>query len=110
MALISCPECNAKVSESANKCPKCAFQIRKSERTFFGKLVKWSFIGFNVLMLIWMISGVDGSSHAVQSASSNAEKVGAEIGTGIGVMLLLMIWVFGDIILGLMVLFTKPKK
>jgi len=102
MALISCPECNAKVSESASKCPKCAFQIRKSERTFFGKLVKWSFIGFNVLMLIWMISGVNGTS----DASSNAEK----IGTGIGVMLLLMIWVFGDIILGLMVLFTKPKK
>ena len=29
MALINCPECNAEVSEKADKCPKCAYPINK---------------------------------------------------------------------------------
>jgi hypothetical protein len=38
-----------------------------------------------------------------------AGQAGATIGTGIGVALLLGIWFIGDVILGLLVLFTRPK-
>lgn len=43
------------------------------------------------------------------SGLSGAEQAGAAIGIGIGPMLILSIWVIGDIILGLFVLFTRPK-
>jgi DNA-directed RNA polymerase subunit RPC12/RpoP len=47
MALINCKECGAEVSDKALDCPKCGAKLRKPQRTFFGKLVKYSFIGFN---------------------------------------------------------------
>ena len=85
-------------------------QREVSDRTFFGKLIKWAFIGFNILMLIWMVTGMGAMSEGVNSASSEAEQTGAAIGSGLGFMFILMIWVFGDIILGMLVLFTRRKK
>ena len=109
MALINCMECQAEVSDSALKCPKCGVQLRKPKRTFMGKLVKWSFIAFNVLMLIWMAGAISSSTEAIEGMSG-AQKAGAQIGTGIGMTLLVGIWLVGDIILGLFVLFTRPKS
>lgn len=109
MALINCPECSIEVSDTALKCPKCGVQLRKLKRGFFGKLVKWSFIGFNVLMAIWLIAGMGAATEGME-AMSDAEKAGTAIGTGIGAAMILVIWVFGDIILGLLVLFTRPKS
>ena len=108
MPLINCPECSTEVIDTALKCPKCGVQLRKPKRGFFGKLVKWSFVGFNILMAIWLIGGMNSASEGMQ-ALSGAEQAGAAIGTGIGAMLILGIWVVGDIILGLFVLFTRPK-
>lgn len=109
MALINCPECQAEVSDTALKCTKCGVQLRKPKRGFFGKLVKWSFIGFNILMAIWLVSGMGAATQGMETMSA-AEKTGAAIGTGIGAALILGIWVFGDIILGLFVLLTRPKS
>ena len=110
MAMIKCPECSAEVSDTAYDCPKCAATLKKPTRSFFGKIVKWLFIIFNVLMVVWLIAGLQGGSDVVQNASSDAEAAGAAIGTGIGMFLITMIWVFGDIILGLFFLFTRPSK
>ena len=41
---------------------------------------------------------------------SEAEKAGTAIGAGIGMAMIFGIWVFGDIILGLFVLITRPKS
>lgn len=30
MALINCPECDKKISDQAEKCPNCAFPIKKT--------------------------------------------------------------------------------
>ena len=109
MALINCPECQAEVSDTALKCPKCGVQLRKPKRGFFGKLIKWGFIGFNILMAIWFIGGMGAATDGMD-AMSEAEKAGAAIGTGIGAAMILSIWVIGDIILGLFVLFTRPKS
>jgi hypothetical protein len=108
MPLIDCPECSTEVSDTALNCPKCGVQLRKPKRGFFGKLVKLSFVGFNILMAIWLIGGVNSASEGMQ-ALSGAEQAGAAIGTGIGAMLILGIWMVGDIILGLFVLLTRPK-
>jgi hypothetical protein len=110
MALVNCKECSTEVSDKALDCPQCGATLRKLKRTIFGKLVKWSFIGFNILMLYWMIAGVGGAAETIGTAGSDAEKVGGAIGTGIGAMLILFVWVVGDIVLGLMTLLTRPKK
>jgi len=108
MAMIKCPECGKDVSDSAFKCPSCGVALRKPRRGFMGKLFKWSFIAFNLLMLLWFITGMNNASQGM-SGLSGAEQAGAAIATGIGAMLVLSIWVIGDIILGLFVLFTRPK-
>ena len=109
MALVNCPECSAEVSDTAFKCSKCGFQLRKPKRTLVGKIIKWGFIVFNIVMLIWLVGGVGSAAQETQ-ALNGAEQVGAAIGTGIGAMLIGGIWVVGDIILGIMVLFTRPKS
>jgi len=85
MALIKCPECGTEVSSDALKCPKCAKQLRKPQRTVFGKIVKWVLVGFNCLMIAWIIFGTMGSW---------------ELG----------IWIIGDMVLGLLTLLTRPKS
>ncbi len=109
MALVNCPECQAEVSDTALKCTKCGVQLRKPKRSFFGKIVKWGFILFNILMVVWLVGGMNAATEGMQ-AMSEAEQAGAAIGTGIGAMMILVIWVFGDIILGLFFLFTRPKS
>ena len=110
MALINCPECSTEVSDTAMKCPKCGVQLRKTKRGIFGKLVKWSFIGFNLLMVIWLFSYWGSIGDIANTAGSEAGRAGATIGGTIGTGILLGIWGFGDIILGLFVLFTRPKS
>ena len=53
-----------------------------AQRSFFGKLIKWTFIGFNLLMLFWLVTGMMSASEVVSSASSDAEQAGAAIGGG----------------------------
>ena len=105
MALTKCSECQTEVSDTALKCPKCGVQLRKPTRTTFGKIVKWGFIAFNVLMLIWLVAGLNAASEGA-GTMSDAEAVGA----GIGAMFIFFIWGFGDIVGGIMLLVTRPKS
>jgi hypothetical protein len=109
MALINCMECQAEVSDSALQCPKCGVQLRKPKRTFIGKLLKWIFIAFNVLMPISIYQGISHNTALMQDLSGES-LAGFQVGTGIGVAFLLGIWFVGDVILGLFVLFTRPKS
>lgn len=109
MAMINCPECEKSVSDTAFKCPQCGAKLREAKRGFFGKLIKWSFVAFNIIMALWIFGGIQNASEGMVGMSE-AEQAGATIGTGIGVALLLVVWVIGDIILGLLVLFTRPKS
>lgn len=59
-------------------------------------------------MVFWLISGIGAATEGMD-VMSEAERAGATIGTGIGVALILGIWLIGDVILGLFVLFTRPK-
>lgn len=109
MALIKCPECSAEVSSTALTCAKCGVQLRKPKRSMFGNLIKYSFIAFNLLMAWALYTGMKAASTAIGSTASSAEQAGAAIGTGLGAAVILGIWVFGAVILGLFVLFTRPK-
>lgn len=81
-----------------------------SDRTFFGKLVKWLFIVFNVLMLLWLLSGMFVAGDSVDQAINDAERAGAAIGSTIAIGMIITLWALGDVILGLLVLFTRRKK
>ncbi len=109
MALINCPECQTEVSDTALKCTKCGVQLRKPKRSIFGKIAKWGFVIFNILMIVWLIGGMMSATDGME-AMSEAEQAGTAIGTGIGVMMIFIIWAFGDFILGLSVLLTRPKS
>ncbi len=75
MAMIKCPECSKDVSDSAFKCPSCGVALRKPRRGFMGKLFKWSFIAFNLLMALWFITGMNNASQGM-SGLSGAEQAG----------------------------------
>jgi hypothetical protein len=109
MALIHCPECTTEVSDTAMNCPKCAVQLRKPKRGFFGKVFKFLFIAFNILMAIWLFSYWGAVGEAVGTASGDAAKAGTAIGATLGTGFIGSIWAVGDIILGMFVLFTRPK-
>jgi hypothetical protein len=80
----------------------------KHERTAFGKLIKWAFIGFNILMVIWIVGGLGAASNI--EVHSKAEEVGRAIGSAIGVASLLTLWAVGDVILGVLVALTRGDK
>ena len=109
MALIKCPECSAEVSNMALTCAKCGVQLRKPKRGILGNMIKYLFIAFNLLMAWSLYAGMKAASTAIGTTTSSAEQAGAAIGTGLGAAMILGIWVFGAIILGLFVLFTRPK-
>ncbi|AJA08851.1 Putative membrane protein [Sphingopyxis fribergensis] len=85
-------------------------QREVSDRTFFGKLMKWLFIGFNIIMFLWMASSCAAVSDVSAGAVNDAERAGAAIGAGLGMTFLLFVWGIGDVILGMFVLFTRRKK
>lgn len=109
MALIDCPECETPTSDKAHKCPSCGYTIRKPRRGPIGFVLKWLFILFNLLMIYLLLKywGIIGGM--TQDGVSDASKAGAVIGGTIGTGLLASVWVVGDIILGMLVLFTRPK-
>jgi hypothetical protein len=91
--------------------------VRKevSDRTVMGKVFKYLFIAFNVLMLIAFLKGCAISSEGITNASvaseyPDAATAGATIGAGLAMGTLLFLWLVGDVILGLFVLFTRRKK
>jgi len=83
-------------------------RTEKRERTFAGKLIKWTFLGFNLFMTIWIAGGLYTVSKIPMHSA--AEKLGAGIGTTIGVTVLLVLWASGDLILGILLLVTRGNK
>jgi hypothetical protein len=91
--------------------------VRKevSDRTVMGKVFEYLFIAFNVLMLFLFLKGCAVSSEGISNASMESEyrdaaMAGAAIGAGLAMGTLLFLWLVGDVILGLFVLFTRRKK
>lgn len=110
MALITCKECSAQVSSTALSCPQCGAKLKNPKRSVIGLIAKWLFIGFNIFMLWAVIVGMGGAAETAENYTSDAEKTGAAIGTGLGMMFLLFIWALGAVVLGSITYFTRAKK
>ncbi len=108
MALIQCRECTKEVSSTAMKCPHCGYRLRKPKRSFMGKLFKWTFVLWNLLMLAWLVGGLASASNV--EATGAAEEAGRDAGIALGVGVILVIWTLGSVLLGLFVLLTRPKS
>ena len=77
----------------------------------------WVVVIFNALMLVWVIGGASTASTSV--AKNCADEVGdaydlcksaTNVGTGLGVAALITLWVFGDVILGVLWLVTNRSS
>ncbi|MNC17716.1 hypothetical protein D3C81_1760480 [compost metagenome] len=106
MTLIYCGECKNEVSNTALDCNKCGLKLRKPHRAVFGKIIKWSFILFNILMAYWLFAGMEAATEGM----SEAQKAGTSIVASFGAFFIFFMWATGDAILGLLVLFTRPSK
>lgn len=82
----------------------------KRKRGVFGTIVWWIFLLFNALMLFSVIAGWGEFGNYIETATTPGERAGTIIGSAIGIWILLMIWLVGDIVLGILVLLTRGKK
>lgn len=110
MALTSCPECQHQVSDTAYRCNQCGYRLRRAKRGVIGQILKWLFILFNVLMAVWLFSYWGDMGTMMDGSGSDAERTGAAIGGTLGTGMIVTTWALGDVILGLFVLFTRPKE
>lgn len=110
MALINCRECNNSISDKALDCPSCGARLKKIKRGFFGKIFKWLFIIFNLFMLVMVFKSCGTASEVITSSKNEYEQAGATIGTTLGLGVIITFWALIDVILGLFVLFTRPKR
>lgn len=84
--------------------------IEKRKRGFFGWVFLLIFIAWNVIMVIWLGAFAMHVDEAMQGATTQAEKTGTEIGTGMGVAVILFVWCAGAVITGLLALLTRGSK
>jgi hypothetical protein len=74
------------------------------------RIFMWFFLAVQALFLIWLITGLvkTGNQHAVGSAA----VAGKDIGTTIGVGLVIGLWVAVDVILGVsrLIVLTARKR
>ena len=81
---------------------------KKGYRTVKGRLgvIGWisriALFGWTIVMIAWLWS----AGHVASEASSTAEQVGA----GIGIWMIVVIWMVGTIIFGIWALLTRPAK
>ena len=72
-------------------------------------ILRYVFFAFNLLMAFAMYSGFAENADKINDALE-AEAAGGLVGTSLGAFFLLVLWVMGDIILGLLYLVARPSK
>jgi hypothetical protein len=83
-------------------------KIEKRHRSFIGQIIFLAFIGFNLLMLVWLVSGF--LSVSAVPVENDVERVGLAIGAALGLGMVLLIWVIGAILLGIGVVVTRGDR
>ena len=85
----------------------------RMERSVFGKIAKYMFIFFNMIMLvavIFLFLSIDEFDVFSPEEYKNEEKLSQFMLTGTLAYFLFFVWAVGDLILGVWVLCTRPKK
>jgi len=78
-------------------------------RGVFGWIVKLAFVGYNLLMAVWLWMSWRAMGEGYAELSEEG-KAGAAIGGMMGTGVILFFWASGAVILGLAVLLTRGKK
>ena len=84
--------------------------VERRKRGFFGWLFLLLFLGFNLLMLVWMFLYWADVGEVINTSGSEAEQTGAAIGATLGTGFILFFWVCGAVILGLLAMLTRGRK
>ena len=79
-------------------------QIERRKRGIFGWIVAIIFWTFNILTAVWLFGAFKAGSEMP------ATEAGIAIGIGVAVTVILWTWLFGAIILGIMMFFTRGKR
>lgn len=79
-------------------------------RGIFGTIMWWVFLGYNALMAFGFLSGLKNAGEVVERSADEASKAGAALGTIVGAGAILVIWLIGALVLGLIVALTRGKK
>jgi len=72
----------------------------------------WAIVIFSILMLVWAIAGSAGSECGKYPAGSSDRKaceLGEDVGTGIGVTIIFVLWFIGFIILSIIWFMTRRR-
>lgn len=78
----------------------------KTKRHIF----RWVFLAIQVLFLVWIITGVTAEGPAcAPNLSAEACQAAQGIGTGIGVALIIGLWIAVDLILGITYLIFRKR-
>ena len=81
----------------------------KPRRTAFGKAVKLIFIGFNILMFIWVVFGLVNAPDEVAAAGTESQQEDEAVYAGIGLIALLLVWAVGAGLLGILLRLPRPR-
>lgn len=82
MALIKCPECNSDISDQAEKCPKCGYELKKTEESpknekkFKGK-VDYKYIILGLLIVVvgfYMLNQRNNTQTGTSSTDSTTQS------------------------------------
>jgi len=75
------------------------------------RIFTWVILAFNLIMLIWVISAIAANASTCSGLTGDtlANCKLNNVGTGIGVTLLIVLWALGDIIFGVLWLVTRPR-
>ena len=85
----------------------------KMKRSAFGKIAKYMFIFFNITMfvaLIFLFMSIDEFDVFSPNSYKNDEKLSQFMLTGTLAYFLFFVWAVGNLMLGVWVLCTRPKK
>jgi hypothetical protein len=82
------------------------------------RVFTWVIVVINVLFLVWFIAGVGSAGSNVKDCTGltgqaldlcNAGNAGTAVGTGVGAAIIIFLWAFVDIIMGIVWLVTRPR-
>jgi uncharacterized membrane protein len=76
------------------------------------RIFPWVFLAIQAIFLIWIITGVSSSGGTKDCGTLTAQQCAdaAHVGTGIGVALIIGLWVAVDIILGITYLILRLSR
>jgi hypothetical protein len=71
----------------------------------------WALVVFNVLILLWLVTGIMAvGQQSCNGLSQNLCNGAKEVGGGIGVLLILFLWFIGFMVLGLIWIMSRPVR